>query len=60
MKKTVLRNYAKLIAVTGAGVLAFIREREALIAETAKELKVQNPADLAKRAAQMQAVWMSR
>ena len=45
----------RIEGITGLGVLKHLNENDGLIAETAKELKVQKPADLAKRAAQMQA-----
>ena len=45
----------RIEGVTGLGVLKQIKTSEALVANTAKELKVQKIADLAKRAAQVQA-----
>ena len=53
-ESSVAAGVRRIECVTGAGVLALLAEREALIAETAKELKVQKTADLAKRAAQLQ------
>ena len=38
-------------AVTGLGVLKLISEKDTLIADTARELKAPNPADVAKKAA---------
>ena len=40
--------------MTGLGVLRLLSEREGLIAETARELKAQNPADIAKKAHALQ------
>ena len=45
----------RIEAITGLGVLEHIAKNEALIAEAAKELKVQKTFELAKRAAQVQA-----
>ncbi len=45
----------RIEGITGLGVMKHIKNDEALIAETAKELKVQRSADIAKRAAQLQA-----
>ena len=45
----------RIEGVTGLGVLKQLKASEALVAETAKELKVQKTADLAKRATQLQA-----
>ena len=42
------------MATTGEGVLRLLAGKDALILETAKELKVQKTADLAKRASQLQ------
>ena len=44
----------RIEATTGEGILKLLAEKNALIAETAKELKVQKPADLSKRASQLQ------
>ncbi len=44
----------RIEGITGLGVMKHIKEDEALLAETAKELKVQRVADIAKRAAQLQ------
>ncbi len=51
---SVAAGVRRIEAVTGTGVLKLIAERDALIAQTATELKVQNPADIAKRAAVLQ------
>ena len=45
----------RIEAITGLGVLELIKKNEDLIADTAKELKVQKTFELAKRAAQVQA-----
>ncbi len=44
----------RIEAVTGLGVLRLMAQKEELISETAAELKVQNHADIAKRAAALQ------
>ena len=44
----------RIEGITGLGIMRFIGETENLISETAKEMKVQKTADLAKRAAQLQ------
>ena len=54
-ESSVAAGVRRIEAITGLGVLKQIKENESLIAETAKELKVQKPAELAKRAAQLQA-----
>ncbi len=53
-ESSVAAGVRRIEAVTGAGVLALIASKDALIAETAKELKANNAADLPKRAAQIQ------
>ncbi len=45
----------RIEAVTGLGVLRLIAEKDKLLADTAAELKVQNTAELAKRASALQA-----
>jgi alanyl-tRNA synthetase len=45
----------RIEGITGLGILAQIEKHEALIGDTAKALKVQKPADLATRAAGLQA-----
>ncbi|MBQ3095480.1 MAG: alanine--tRNA ligase [Clostridia bacterium] len=52
-ESSVAAGIRRIEATTGFGVMQFIDEREALISETAKELKCPNTADLAKRAAQL-------
>ena len=53
-ESSVAAGVRRIEAVTGLGVLRLIAEKDALIAETASELKVQKIADVAKRAAQIQ------
>ena len=48
---SVAAGVRRIEAVTGLGVLKLIAEKENLIAETARELKAPNPADVAKKAA---------
>ena len=48
---SVAAGVRRIEAVTGENVLEYMAEREALIAETARELKAANPLDIAKRAA---------
>ena len=45
----------RIEAATGKAVLELIRNQQALIRETATELRSQNPSDIAKRASQLQA-----
>ena len=54
-ESSVAAGVRRIECVTGNGVLALLREKEALIADTAKEVKAQNTADLAKRAASLMA-----
>ena len=51
---SVAAGVRRIEAVTGMGVLALMADKEKLIIDTAAELKVQNPADIAKRAEQLQ------
>ena len=51
---SVAAGVRRIEAVTGLGVLDLIAKNEALIHETAQELKVQNSADIAKRASALQ------
>jgi alanyl-tRNA synthetase len=53
-ESSVAAGVRRIEAVTGSGVLDLISSKDKLIASTAAELKVQNPADLAKRAAVLQ------
>jgi len=50
-ESSVAAGVRRIEGVTGTGVLELIGEREALIADTAKALKAQNPSDMAHRAA---------
>lgn len=54
-ESSVAAGVRRIEATTGLGVLQVLRERENTIAETAKELKANGPADLPRRAAQLQA-----
>ena len=51
---SVAAGVRRIVGVTGLGVLHLLSEREGLIAETARELKAQNPADIAKKAHALQ------
>lgn len=51
---SVAAGVRRIECVTGMGVLTQLREKDALIHAVAKELKVQNSADVAKKAAQLQ------
>ena len=53
-ESSVAAGVRRIEAVTGSGVLSLIGAKDKLIANAAAELKVQNPADLAKRAAALQ------
>ncbi|MBE6583687.1 MAG: alanine--tRNA ligase [Ruminococcaceae bacterium] len=53
-ESSVAAGVRRIEAVTGLGVLKLIGDKDALICQTASELKVQNPADIAKRATQLQ------
>ena len=53
-ESSVAAGVRRIEATTGEGILKLLAEKNALIAETAKEMKVQKPSDLSKRAAQMQ------
>ena len=53
-ESSVAAGVRRIEAVTGLGVLELIASKDRLICETAAELKVQNAADIAKRAAQLQ------
>ena len=54
-ESSVAAGVRRIEAITGLGVLKQIKKNEDLISDAAKELKVQKPSDLAKRAAQLQA-----
>lgn len=51
---SVAAGVRRIECVTGMGVLAQLREKDTLIHAVAKELRVQNSADVAKKAAQLQ------
>jgi alanyl-tRNA synthetase len=51
---SVAAGVRRIEGTTGLGVLNLIAEKDALIADTAKELKCPNPNDVAKRATQLQ------
>ena len=53
-ESSVAAGVRRIEAVTGLGVLRLLSEREQLISEAARELKAPNPADLVKRAAQVE------
>ena len=53
-ESSVAAGVRRIEAVTGENVLRLINDEEKLIADTAKELKVQKTGDIAKRAAQLQ------
>ncbi len=54
-ESSVAAGVRRIEAVTGLGVLKLISDKDALISDAASELKVQNPADIAKKAASVQA-----
>ena len=53
-ESSVAAGVRRIEAVTGTGVLALLGQKDALIHTTAKELKVNNPADIAAKATQLQ------
>ncbi len=53
-ESSVAAGVRRIEGTTGLGVLALLSEKDALISDTAKELKVGNFADLPKKAAQLQ------
>ena len=53
-ESSVAAGIRRIEAVTGMGVLNLIAEKDKLICDTAAELKVQNPVDIAKRANMLQ------
>ena len=54
-ESSVAAGVRRIEAATGKAVLELIRNQQALIRETATELRSQNPSDIAKRASQLQA-----
>ena len=53
-ESSVAAGVRRVQGVTGLGVLSLLSARETLIAQTAGQLKAQNPADIAKKAAILQ------
>ncbi len=53
-ESSVASGIRRIEATTGLGVLALLAEKDALIHETAQELKAQNPATIAKKASALQ------
>jgi alanyl-tRNA synthetase len=53
-ESSVAAGVRRIEGTTGLGVLALLAEKEDIIIETAKELKAQNPATIAKKAASLQ------
>ncbi len=54
-ESSVAAGVRRIEGTTGLGVLSLLLEKDELITETAKELKAQNPATIAKKAAALQA-----
>ena len=50
-ESSVAAGVRRIEAVTGYGVLKLLKEKDAMIIETAKELKANNPVDIVKKAA---------
>jgi len=50
-ESSVASGVRRITGITSLGVLKFLEDKEALIADTAKSLKANNPADIAARAA---------
>ena len=53
-ESSVAAGVRRIEAVTGTGVLALLNQKDALIHATAEKLKVNNPADIATKATQLQ------
>ena len=53
-ESSVASGIRRIECVTGKGVIGLLADKDKLIADTAKEIKAQNPADIAKRAAGLQ------
>jgi alanyl-tRNA synthetase len=53
-ESSVASGVRRIECVTGTGVIALLNDKDKLIADTAKEVKAQNPVDIAKRAAALQ------
>ncbi len=54
-ESSVAAGVRRIEAVTGAGLLDLLNEKDALIAEVARELKCQNPSDIGTKAAALSA-----
>ena len=54
-ESSVAAGVRRIEGTTGLGVLALLRDRDSLIAEAGKELKANNPRDIARRAAAVNA-----
>ena len=54
-ESSVAAGVRRIEAVTGAGLLDLLNEKDALIADVARELKCQNPADIGTKAAALSA-----
>ena len=54
-ESSVAAGVRRIEGTTGLGVLSLLLEKDELIVETARELKAQNPATIAKKAASLQA-----
>ncbi len=54
-ESSVAAGVRRIVATTGMGVLGLLANKDMLITDVARELKVQKTADLAKRASQLQA-----
>ena len=54
-ESSVAAGVRRIVATTGMGILGLLAKKDMLIADAARELKVQKTADLAKRASQLQA-----
>ena len=54
-KSSVAAGVRRIEAVTGAGLLDLLNEKDALIADVARELKCQNPSDIGAKAAALSA-----
>ena len=50
-ESSVAAGVRRIESVTGEGVLKLLKEKDAMIVDTAKELKANNPADIVKKAA---------
>ena len=53
-ESSVAAGVRRIEAVTGMNVISLLKEKDQTILDTAKELKIQNPQDVVKRAAQLQ------